>query len=61
MGRPDPGVQSSNHNGTTTTVTMTLEGDEQSVLAAALSTGPVTHFAVSKPNLTELFREVVGA
>ncbi|PXW27948.1 UNVERIFIED_CONTAM: ABC-2 type transport system ATP-binding protein [Williamsia faeni] len=56
-----PGVQSSNHNGTTTTVTMALEGDEQIVLAAALSTGPVTHFAVSRPNLTELFREVVRA
>ncbi|HEY9313245.1 ABC transporter ATP-binding protein [Williamsia sp.] len=56
-----PGVQGSSHNGTTTTVTMTLDGDEQAVLAAALSTGPVTHFAVSKPNLTELFREVVSA
>ena len=56
-----PGVQSSNHNGSTTTVTMTPEGDEQAVLTTALSTGPVTHFAISKPDLTELFREVVKA
>ncbi len=33
--------------------------DDQAVLHAALKTGPVHEFAVRKPSLTELFREVV--
>jgi ABC-2 type transport system ATP-binding protein len=35
--------------------------DDQQVLRAALATGPVHHFASSKPSLTELYREVVAA
>ena len=35
--------------------------DEQRVLAAALRTGPVREFALHRPSLTELFREVVAA
>lgn len=35
--------------------------DDQAVLNAALKTGPVHEFAVRKPSLTELFREVVSA
>jgi ABC-2 type transport system ATP-binding protein len=34
--------------------------DDQSVLAAALRTGRVTHFAWQQPTLVELFREVVA-
>jgi ABC-2 type transport system ATP-binding protein len=35
--------------------------DDQAVLAAALQTGRVTHFAWREPTLVELFREVVAA
>ena len=35
--------------------------DEQTVLAAALRTGRVTHFGWREPTLVELFREVVAA
>jgi ABC-2 type transport system ATP-binding protein len=35
--------------------------DDQTVLAAALRTGRVTHFAWREPTLVELFREVVAA
>jgi ABC-2 type transport system ATP-binding protein len=33
--------------------------DDQSVLHAALATGPVTEFSRRRPSLTELYREVV--
>ncbi len=35
--------------------------DDQPVLAAALRTGAVHEFALHRPSLTELFREVVAA
>jgi ABC-2 type transport system ATP-binding protein len=35
--------------------------DDQSVLAAAVRTGRVTHFGWREPTLVELFREVVAA
>ena len=35
--------------------------DDQAVLAAAVRTGRVTHFAWREPTLVELFREVVAA
>ncbi|MBA4024490.1 MAG: ABC transporter ATP-binding protein [Gordonia sp.] len=56
-----PGVQGTIQRGALTTVSLTPGTDEQGILAAALATGPVTHFALSKPDLTELFREVVSA
>ena len=34
--------------------------DDQAVLAAALATGRVTHFAWREPTLVELFREAVA-
>ena len=34
--------------------------DDQAVLAAALGTGRVTHFAWREPTLVELFREAVA-
>lgn len=56
-----PGVVGTIQNGSITTVSMTPGTDEQAILTAALATGPVTHFAQSRPDLTELFREVVSA
>ncbi|MCK0517578.1 ABC transporter ATP-binding protein [Williamsia sp. DF01-3] len=56
-----PGVLGTIQNGSITTVSMTPGTDEQAILTAALATGPVTHFAQSRPDLTELFREVVSA
>lgn len=56
-----PGVLGSTQSGTTTTVTMAPGADDQAVLTTALRSGPVTHFAASRPDLTELFREVVSA
>ncbi|ROZ89347.1 ABC transporter ATP-binding protein [Gordonia sp. OPL2] len=35
--------------------------DDQTILAAAMRSGPVHRFATSTPSLTELFREVVSA
>jgi ABC-2 type transport system ATP-binding protein len=35
--------------------------DDQTVLAAALHTGRVSHFAWREPTLVELFREAVAA
>jgi ABC-2 type transport system ATP-binding protein len=37
------------------------DADDQAVLAAALRTGRVTHFAWQQPTLVELFREAVAA
>lgn len=44
-----------------TVVQLDPHADDQAVLAAALATGPVRHFAARRPSLTELFREVVSA
>jgi ABC-2 type transport system ATP-binding protein len=56
-----PGVLETRQNGIITTISISPGTDEQTVLNAALATGPVTHFAQSRPDLTELFREVVSA
>jgi ABC-2 type transport system ATP-binding protein len=43
------------------TVLQLAEGaDDQAVLAAAVRTGRVTHFAWQQPTLVELFREAVA-
>ncbi|MGI8537730.1 MAG: ABC transporter ATP-binding protein [Mycobacteriales bacterium] len=44
-----------------TVLRLSAGADDQAVLAAALRTGPVHEFAVQRPSLTELFREVVAA
>ena len=44
-----------------TLLELTDGADDQSVLAAALRTGRVTHFAWRQPTLVELFREAVAA
>ncbi|RNL64859.1 ATP-binding cassette domain-containing protein [Nocardioides marmoriginsengisoli] len=45
----------------TTTVVELAAGSEQAVLAAALAAGPVREFALERPSLTELYRDVVTA
>lgn len=49
------------HDGGRTVLSLGPGADDQAVLQAALKTGPVHEFAVRKPSLTELFREVVSA
>lgn len=56
-----PGVTTLEQSGDHTLVVLDAEADDQSVLAAALATGPVHHFTTRRPSLTELFREVVSA
>jgi ABC-2 type transport system ATP-binding protein len=43
-----------------TVLELTAGADDQAVLAAALRTGRVTHFAWQQPTLVELFREAVA-
>jgi ABC-2 type transport system ATP-binding protein len=43
-----------------TVLELSPDTDDQSVLAAALRTGRVTHFAWQQPTLVELFREAVA-
>jgi len=50
----------SEHDGTTV-LELASGADDQRVLRAALETGPVHEFALHRPTLTELFREVVSA
>jgi ABC-2 type transport system ATP-binding protein len=54
------GVTVESENRCTATLSLTPGADDQAVLAAALSTGPVTEFAWRRPTLTELFRHVVS-
>lgn len=44
-----------------TSLQLSPAADDQAVLAAALRTGPVHEFALHRPTLTQLFREVVSA
>jgi ABC-2 type transport system ATP-binding protein len=43
-----------------TVLELAAAADDQAVLAAALRTGRVTHFAWQQPTLVELFREAVA-
>ena len=56
-----PGVQVVAEDGGDTLLELDPNIDDQAVLAAALRTGRVTHFAWREPTLVELFREVVAA
>jgi len=62
-----PGVRVLEHTATEageppqTLLALTDDADDQQVLAAALRTGPVRHFASHRASLTELYREVVAA
>ncbi|MGZ4620885.1 MAG: ABC transporter ATP-binding protein [Blastococcus sp.] len=55
-----PGVRVVSEQAGDTLVELTAGTDDQEVLAAALRTGRVTHFAWRQPTLVELFREVVA-
>ncbi|CAO5186583.1 ABC-2 type transport system ATP-binding protein [Frankia sp. AiPs1] len=55
-----PGVRASAIEGTSTVLELTLDGDDQVVLRAALALGPVREFRRRRPSLAELFREVVS-
>jgi ABC-2 type transport system ATP-binding protein len=54
-----PGVRVVSEQAGDTLLELSPETDDQSVLAAALRTGRVTHFAWQQPTLVELFREAV--
>ncbi len=54
------GVRVRGRDGSRTVLDLDPDADDQKVLAAALSTGPVHEFARRLPSLTELFRNVVS-
>jgi ABC-2 type transport system ATP-binding protein len=56
-----PGVRVVSEQAGDTLLELASGTDDQSVLAAALRTGRVIHFAWREPTLVELFREVVAA
>jgi ABC-2 type transport system ATP-binding protein len=56
-----PGVRVVSEQAGDTLLELAAGADDQSVLAAAVRTGRVTHFAWREPTLVELFREVVAA
>ena len=55
-----PGVRVVSQQGGDTLLELADGADDQQVLAAALRTGRVTHFAWREPSLVELFREAVA-
>ncbi|MGY1802659.1 ABC transporter ATP-binding protein [Blastococcus sp. SYSU D00922] len=55
-----PGVRVVSERAGDTVLELADGGDDQAVLAAALRTGRVTHFAWQQPSLVELFREAVA-
>jgi ABC-2 type transport system ATP-binding protein len=55
-----PGVRVVSEQAGDTLLELAADSDDQTVLAAALRTGRVTHFAWREPTLVELFREVVA-
>jgi ABC-2 type transport system ATP-binding protein len=56
-----PGVRIVSERAGDTVLELADGADDQAVLAAALRTGRVTHFAWQQPTLVELFREAVAA
>jgi ABC-2 type transport system ATP-binding protein len=56
-----PGVRVVSEQAGDTLLELDSGTDDQQVLAAALQTGRVTHFAWRQPTLVELFREAVSA
>ena len=56
-----PGVRVVSEQAGDTLLELAGDADDQAVLAAALRTGRVTHFAWQQPTLVELFREAVAA
>jgi ABC-2 type transport system ATP-binding protein len=56
-----PGVHVVSDQAGDTLLQLAPDTDDQAVLAAAVRTGRVTHFAWQQPTLVELFREAVAA
>src|SRR3954451_1234123 len=56
-----PGVRVVSQQAGDTLLELDAGTDDQAVLAAALTTGRVTHFAWREPSLVELFREALAA
>ena len=56
-----PGVRVVSEQAGDTLLELAGDADDQAVLAAAVRTGRVTHFAWQQPTLVELFREAVAA
>ncbi|MFI5782532.1 ABC transporter ATP-binding protein [Nocardia sp. NPDC051570] len=56
-----PGVRVVTHDHGHTLLELTGDADDQAILAAALTTGPVHSFTTRRPPLADLFREVVAA
>jgi ABC-2 type transport system ATP-binding protein len=56
-----PGVRVVSEQAGDTLLDLDAGAEDQAVLAAAVRTGRVTHFAWREPTLVELFREVVAA
>ncbi|MGY1846501.1 MULTISPECIES: ABC transporter ATP-binding protein [unclassified Blastococcus] len=56
-----PGVRVVSEQAGDTLLELASDADDQAVLAAALHTGRVTHFAWQQPTLVELFRGAVAA
>jgi ABC-2 type transport system ATP-binding protein len=57
---PLPGVRVVSYQRGDTVLELGFGADDQQVLAAALATGRVTHFAWREPTLVELFRDAVS-
>lgn len=57
--RTVPGVTLVSQSNSTVSLSLAPGVDDQSVLRAALATGPVTEFSWRRPDLVELFRHVV--
>lgn len=55
-----PGVRAVEEGAGTTVIELESGTDDQTVLKAALSSGPVTEFSRHRPTLAELFRNVVS-
>jgi ABC-2 type transport system ATP-binding protein len=56
-----PGVRRPSYVGARTSIELEPGADDQAVLRAALSTGPVHEFTHSRASLTDLFRHIVAA
>jgi ABC-2 type transport system ATP-binding protein len=55
------GVTVIDQSGGHTRLALAEGADDQAILRAALATGPVHEFTRSRPSLTDLFRDIVGA
>ncbi|TFH56284.1 ABC transporter ATP-binding protein [Glutamicibacter arilaitensis] len=57
--RDEPGVSVIDISGPDALVSFETESDAQRVLATALSRGPVAEFAVHRPSLADIYREII--